>query len=204
MALLHPIGTSLLVYDKILRRLRDYSNESGVVNPDTTFWVEENFLRNIDPAKLPMVTVYHPDMDPEMGKSASNRNYAHYVATFRMDLVTANQDTLEALEEKAPDSFWPVSRLIYLKQQVLNAIYDLEKSGTPLDLPIGTIGNMTFPRFRALMPNMQSQENLVLGYECDFEVHLPYNPPSKALELLEEIHVRSGQLQSNYDNLQGE
>lgn len=203
MALLHPIGTTLLVYDKLLRRLRDYSNAAGAVNPDTTFWVEENFLRAADPEKLPMVVVYHPDMDPEMGKSSATRGYAHYVATFRMDLVTANQASLEALEDQAPDSFWPVSRLIYLKQQVLNAIYDHKDSRMPLDLPIGTIGNMSYPRFRALMPNMQNQENLVIGYECDFEVHLPYEAPSEALELLEEIHVRSGQIQANNDNLQG-
>lgn len=200
MAYLDPIGIDHIIYRGLLEQLKAYSNEARAADPMTGFFVSGDFVRMLESNKFPYVTVYHPDGDPQQSKSSGQGKHAVYTGMFRADMVTTRMDTIRTDQ----DIDLAVDRLIYLKQQVMNAFFRLSSQNFGIAELKGQIGVKKYPRFQALIPENQMVESPVVGYRMDFEIDYPYYPPGYELQNLESIRVTGNMFSAYYDSLQGD
>jgi hypothetical protein len=111
--------------DTLVTKLRAFSAAQAAIDPAAAFFVERDLLRPVPAAKLPMVNIYVSSITPDPTQSGT--------LTKCSEAMTVNVDCLaRGMETPAATGSDPVAsdqvvgrRLLYLKEQVRYALYQL-------------------------------------------------------------------------------
>jgi hypothetical protein len=177
-------GFDDILLDRIVDALDDFRNEQVAMDASVGFDVERDRSLPMGLLHLPLVNTWADSIQPESG---STRKYGPMTVRINVDCYTCgvmagDTDTDEV--DKA------ISRLYYLKAQVLHALYDLVN--VDFGFPVGTIAKKTWPTWAPMKGPDNMPETLAVAGRWSFDVTFAYMAEDIPGIALDEIAVNAG------------
>lgn len=200
-----PRGLFDIYKDLIKESIKEYRDAQIIEDPTVGFDVAEDIFHipelkektgaEINPDQLtymPLVCLFYQGSTP--GRGAANK-YTPETHTYYIDMAVKGIGNQEKFSEQVAND-----RLLYLIQQIKNALYRLPNSH--FGKALKELGSKTFATVETPVTFEDQTENVVVGARLTFTLELPYYPPgttgagepnaadnTKIEQALEEINV---------------
>jgi len=167
--------------DRLVTALEAYSTEQALIDPTVAYKVLPGNIRTSQTDRLPTVGVALAGL-----RSASQTARAREwdtVATYNLDLVaTAKGTALARGDERA------YNRLMYLIQQVINALYESDRRTV---IEAGAV-TMDWPSIQVVEPGDFGEETPVIGARLTIDVRVSVVPAPSDGAPIDSLSVDTG------------
>lgn len=176
-----PRGLFDIYKDLIKESIIAYRDAQVAIDPKVTFEVSSDIIhipelrektdaeKNPDQLTyVPLACVYYEGS--QLGRGSAANKYADETHTYSIDMIVKGIGNENKFSEQIA-----TERLLYLIQQVKNALYRLDNSH--FGKALKELGSKTFPTVQTPMTFEDKSENAIVGAKLTFTLQLPYSPP---------------------------
>jgi hypothetical protein len=183
------------IYDVLLERmvsaLETYRDEQAAIDPAATFEVFEGGFRGMQQQRVPWVSVSLAQLR-SADNTASSPGQWDATATYHVDLV-ANGKTSATGARGDRQAY---RRLMYLIQQVLNAIYASERIRMQYT---GEEIQLEWPDVQIVEPESFAEELPLVGARIRIDARVEYTPAQASGETMTELSVSTDEWSALYE-----
>lgn len=169
------------VIDRMVTALEAYSTAQSVIDSSVAYRVLPGNIRSSQSDRLPTVGVALAGM--RSGNETARAREWDAMATYHLDLVATARGTASArADERA------YGRLMYLIQQVLNALYESDRRTA---IEAGAV-TLEWPTIQLVEPAEFAEEAPVIGARLTIEARISFVPAPTTGTPIESLHVDTG------------
>lgn len=173
-----PRGQHDVVLDRMVSALEAYNTAQSAIDSSVAFRVLPGNIRSAQSDRLPTVGVALGSL--RSGDETARTLEWDVVATYYLDIVASAKGTASArADERA------YSRLMYLIQQVFNALYESDRR-TTIE---GDAVTLDWPQVQLVEPAEFAEEAPVIGARLTIDARVSLVPAPTVGQAIDSLHV---------------
>lgn len=174
-----PNGEHTLLLERMVTQLKAHATAQATIDPRVGFRVYSGHYRAAQAIKVPTVSAYFAGM--RSARETARASAWEVDATYHLDMIAAGKAT----QAGARGDEQAYARLMYLIQQVLNGIYNVDARSAieDGDTEIG------WPNVEVIDPAEYAQETPLVGARLTISARFDYVPAPTIGAALDAIHV---------------
>jgi hypothetical protein len=189
MASVDPRG----IYDELLTRMTDaieaYRDAQAAIDPAVTFDVRRGGFRSLQQARVPAVSVALSSI--QSADETAARSQWDATASYNIDLIANGRSSGSRAGDTAA-----YDRLMYLIQQVLNAVY--ASSHVHMGYGADEI-DLDWPNIQLVEPDLPGEELPLAAARIRIEVRFAYRPAEAVGTAIDTVSVATDEWSALYD-----
>lgn len=183
-----PRGQYDAVLDRIVAALESYNTAQSAIDASVAFRVLPGNIRSSQQDRLPTIGVALGSI--RSGDETARTREWDAVATYYLDIVATAKGTASIrADERA------YSRLMYLIQQVFNALYESDRR-TAIESGAVTLG---WPQIQLVEPAEFAEESPVIGARITIDARVSLIPAPTVGAAIESLHVDADRWSGLYE-----
>ena len=184
-----PRGQHDLLTDRMATALKAYATAQAAIDPAVGFRVYSGSYRVSQAVRVPIVAVRFDSM--RTARESAARSAWEIEASYFVDMIASGKAQADKRGDEAA-----TARLLYLIQQVMNALYGIDARTTIETSGVAEIG---WPDIQMMEPEDFSQEAPLIGARMTIPARFEYVPAPVTGTALTAIHVDSGRWSGLYE-----
>lgn len=183
-----PIGQYDAVLSRLVTALESYNTDQSALDASVAYRVLPGNVRSAQTDRLPTVGVALSGIR-SANETARTREW-DATATYHLDLVATAKGTASArADERA------YARLMYLIQQVFNALYESDRR-TEIE---GDAVTLEWPQVQLVEPSEFAEETPIIGARITIDARVLVVPAPSVGPLIDSLHVDAGRWSGLYE-----
>lgn len=177
-----------IILDRIIAALRNYSQQQSGIDPAVGFRAVPGSFRTIQPVKVPTIGVHLSSLR-NANDTAQSVEW-DLIATYNLDLIANGKSNGTTRGDAAAHA-----RLMYLVQQVINAIYGGDARTT---IEAGNV-SLVWPTWQLAEPDSYQEEQPLIGGRMSIEARCSVVPRAAESTELSSLHLDATLWSGMYD-----